>query len=77
MVQAVKRTVRIQAGGRVEVVSADLPAGRDAEVIILVAAEAAAAADSVGLFADEPELIDQVVGEALDARQAPLRGARG
>jgi hypothetical protein len=33
---AIKQTVTIQPGGRIEVVSGDLPAGRRAEVIILV-----------------------------------------
>ncbi len=33
---AIKRTVTIQPGGRIEVVSGDLPEGREAEVIILV-----------------------------------------
>jgi hypothetical protein len=34
---AIKQTVTIQPGGRIELVSGDLPAGRQAEVIILVA----------------------------------------
>ncbi|MGP0067293.1 MAG: hypothetical protein ACLQGP_27320 [Isosphaeraceae bacterium] len=33
---AIKQTVTIQSGGRVEVISGELPEGRQAEVIILV-----------------------------------------
>ncbi|MFI5387210.1 MAG: hypothetical protein ACHQ50_13955 [Fimbriimonadales bacterium] len=33
---AIKQTVTIQPGGRIEVVSGELPEGRQAEVIILV-----------------------------------------
>jgi hypothetical protein len=33
---AIKQTVTIQPGGRIEVVSGELPEGREAEVIILV-----------------------------------------
>jgi len=40
MVRAVKRTVLIQPGGRIEVSSTELPEGRPAEVIILVEQEA-------------------------------------
>jgi hypothetical protein len=36
-VTAIKQTVTIQPGGRIEVVSGELPEGRQAEVIILVA----------------------------------------
>lgn len=36
---AIKQTVTIQPGGRVEVVSRELPEGRQAEVIVLVTAE--------------------------------------
>jgi hypothetical protein len=38
-VTAIKQTVTIQPGGRIEVVSGELPAGRQAEVIILVGEE--------------------------------------
>lgn len=37
---AIKQTVTIGPGGRVEVVSAELPEGRRAEVIVLVSPEA-------------------------------------
>jgi hypothetical protein len=36
---AIKQTVTIGPGGRVEVVSAELPEGRQAEVIVLVTPE--------------------------------------
>lgn len=36
---AIKQTVTIGPGGRVEVVSAELPEGRQAEVIVLVSPE--------------------------------------
>jgi hypothetical protein len=36
MVKAIKKTVTIEAGGRVEITSEDLPEGRQAEVIVLV-----------------------------------------
>ena len=40
-VTAIKQTVTIGPGGRVEVVSGELPEGRQAEVIVLVAPESA------------------------------------
>jgi hypothetical protein len=40
MVRAHREIVTIQRGGRVEVASDELPAGRQAEVIVLVAQEA-------------------------------------
>jgi len=42
MVRAVKRTVTIQAGGRIEVTSTELPEGQQAEVIVLVSEHARA-----------------------------------
>lgn len=42
MVAAIKQTVRVQAGGPVEVRSPDLPEGARAEVIILLQDEAGA-----------------------------------
>jgi len=36
MVRAVKQTVTIKKGGRIEITSDELPVGRQAEVIILV-----------------------------------------
>ena len=36
MVRAIKQTVTIQSGGRIELTSAELPEGRQAEVIVLV-----------------------------------------
>ena len=75
MVQAIKQVVVIQPGGRVEIVSADLPVGREAEVIVLVPVQAAANnRDAWGLFGDEPELVDQIVRDALDARPKIGRG---
>jgi hypothetical protein len=38
-VTAIKQTVTIGPGGRVEIVSSELPEGRQAEVIVLVAPE--------------------------------------
>ena len=40
MVRAIKQTVTIQPGGRVEITSDELPEGRQAEVIILVNSDA-------------------------------------
>ncbi len=77
MVRAVKQTVRILPGGRVEVISADLPEGHEAEVIVLVTATPAPNHNAWGLFADEPELVDQVVEDAMQSRQDPLRRGRG
>ena len=74
MVQAIKQVVVIQPGGRVEIVSADLPVGREAEVIVLVPVQAATSnRDAWGLFGDEPELVDQIVRDALDARNETKR----
>lgn len=73
MVQALKQMVRIQPGGKVEVVSPDLPDGEVAEVIVLVPGRSAESPDILGLFADEPELMDQIVAEAMAAREHPLR----
>jgi len=42
MVRAVKQTVTIQAGGRVEVTSTELPEGQQAEVIVLIREQARA-----------------------------------
>ena len=36
MVQAIKQTVTIQPGGRIEVLSSEFPVGAQAEVIVLV-----------------------------------------
>jgi len=36
MENALRRTVTIQPGGRIEITSSDLPSGREAEVIVLV-----------------------------------------
>jgi hypothetical protein len=77
MVQALKQTVRILPGGRIEVVSADLPEGREAEVIVLVLADASPNGDPWGLFADEPELLDRVVEDAMQSREDQLRRGRG
>ncbi len=74
MVQAVKQTVRIQAGGRVELVSPDLPEGTQAEVIVLIEGNCDTSGNCIGLFADEPELMDNIVSDALSARDVPLRG---
>ncbi len=60
-----------------EVVSVDLPEGREAEVIVLVTADASPNGDPWGLFADEPELMDRIVEDAMQSRQDPLRRARG
>jgi hypothetical protein len=68
MVQALKQNVRIQSGGRVEVVSPDLPDGELAEVIVLLPGPLAPSPDCLGLFADEPELMDQIVADAMTAR---------
>jgi hypothetical protein len=72
MVRALKRTVRIQAGGRIEVVAPELPEGGEAEVIVLVP-EARSETDLWGLFADCPELMDEIVEEAMAERARPLR----
>jgi hypothetical protein len=40
---AIKQTVTVQPGGRVEVTSSELPEGREAEVIILVSDRRSAA----------------------------------
>jgi len=77
MVRAIKQIVRIQPGGRVELVSADLPEGAEAEVIVLLTDKAAASGDCLGLFADEPETIDRIVAEALADRETPLRQTGG
>ncbi len=72
MVQALKKLVRIQPGGRVELVAPELPAGREAEVIVLVTPEEQAGS-LFGLFADDPSLLDEIVEESMSARSRPLR----
>jgi hypothetical protein len=73
MVRAHKQRVRIQPGGKVEIVSTDLPSGQDAEVIVLVSNDASPVDYFVGLFEDSPELIDRIVSEAMAGREQPLR----
>jgi hypothetical protein len=77
MVQAIKQTVRIQPGGRLEVMSPDLPDGEMAEVIVLLPARVSPVASCMGLFVDEPELMDEIVADALAAREHPLRRGNG
>ncbi|GMU23004.1 MAG: hypothetical protein AMXMBFR13_30880 [Phycisphaerae bacterium] len=73
MIQVLKQTVQIQPGGRVEVVSSELPDGELAEVIVLIHNTDATLPACLGLFAEEPELMDQVVADAMASRGQPLR----
>ena len=77
MVRAVKQSVRVQLGGRVVVVSSDLPEGAEAEVIVLLSQSFVRTVDSWGLFGDEPELVERIVEDAMAARETPLRLSRG
>ncbi len=72
MVQAIKKLVRIQPGGRVEVVAPELPVGREAEVIVLVPSDEPPHS-LLGLFAGEADVLDEIVAEAMAARSRPLR----
>lgn len=77
MVQALKETVRIQPGGRIELISSELPEGAEAEVIVLVEKPSVDPRASFGLFSDDPALMDQVVADAMASRAHPLRLERG
>lgn len=77
MVQVLKKTVTIQTGGRVEVVSEELPVGEEAEVIVMVSRNGQKASDLIGLYSNEPELLDEIVSNAMNDRQRPLRQDRG
>lgn len=77
MVRAIKQTLKIQPGGRFEFISDELPPGKDAEVIVLFPVELDRDGDCWGLFSDEPDLLDQVVRDAMAAREHPLRLGRG
>ena len=58
MVQAIKRRVRIGAGGRIEIEDASLPEGAEAEVIVLLGeATVAEASDR-----PPPMPLDQIIG---------------
>lgn len=76
MVRAIKQIVTIQAGGRVDFKRPELPAGSEAEVIVLVSAQPPDG-DCIGLFADEPDLLDSIVAQAHETRANPLRLPRG
>lgn len=76
MVRALRKQFRIQPGGRIEVVSPDLPDGAEVEVIVLVH-ETAAQGDCIGSFRDDAELLDRIIEEAMADRERPLRQARG
>jgi hypothetical protein len=77
MVHAIKRTVRIQSGGRLELVSKELPEGAEAEVIVLLSADWESSVDCWGTFAEESEVIDEIVADAMSAREEPFRRSRG
>ena len=78
MVRALRETVRVQPGGKIELTSSDLPEGAKAEVIVLVdGREDVHKLDILGLFADEPDLMDRVVADAMASRGMPLRTPRG
>jgi len=73
-VTAIKQTVTIQPGGRIEVVSGELPEGRQAEVIILVdeARTMRRLNDGTGLGQElHPDI------QAADRSSRDERGARG
>jgi hypothetical protein len=74
-VTAIKQTVTIQPGGRIEVVSDELPEGRQAEVIILV--DPSRSTDSIGAGQGPPPSIQgagQSIGTRLDAGTSQHEG---
>ncbi|HWL95620.1 MAG TPA: hypothetical protein VNT79_19025 [Phycisphaerae bacterium] len=73
MSRTIRQTVRIQEGGRVEYTSRDLPAGAEADLIIVLHGENGEPVNPVGIFFDEAELLDEVVTEAMDKRSRPMR----
>ena len=77
MQTTLKRKVIVQAGGRIEVVDDQLPPGSEAEVTIEVAPTSLEPQDCLGAFADDSELIDQIVEEAMAIRGSSLRIGRG
>jgi hypothetical protein len=70
-VTAIKQTVTIQPGGRVEVVSGELPEGQQAEVIILVdqSRPTRRSTDSIGAGQGGPPRDIQTADQPIDARR--------
>ncbi|MBN1341260.1 MAG: hypothetical protein JXQ73_01195 [Phycisphaerae bacterium] len=75
MTEEIRQTVTIQSGGRVEVMSKDLPEGRQAEVIVRVKDETAPKSylelfgAGTGAFAN-PQVVDRFLRRERDAWEA-------
>lgn len=72
MVQAIKQTVTIQPGGRIEVASSEFPVGAQAEVIVLVVRDVPSKryADLIGSGSGSfatPEEVDAFLRQERDA----------
>lgn len=70
MAHTLRKTVRGQRSGRVEIVSPELREGMEAEVILILPEPNATADSIVGSLADQADLLDEIVEEAMRANSA-------
>jgi len=73
MTRLIRQTVQVQEGGRIEITSSELHPGQIADVVVSVEDKTLSPTSIVGLFADEPELLDEIMKDVYADRQRPLR----
>lgn len=54
----------------------ELPSGEDADVVVFLHGKAGDGTSCLGLFVDDPELLDEVVADAMELREIPFRVTR-
>lgn len=76
MTHAFRQHVTIQPGGRIELSSPNLPTGGEAEVIVLYNQQSKNDAALFGALSEDGELLEEIVREAYELRNEPLRHER-
>lgn len=72
MTQEIRQHVTVQAGGRIELSSTDLPIGETVEVTVSWPLSRKNSATMFGVLSEDGELLDEIVREAYELRDAHL-----